>query len=105
MSAEDEVKIMALSAEYERHLHAMQSGVKAKMEARPARDLPTDLKHLRVGVNSAMVNNLAVVRLLVDKGIITDLEFQEALTNAMREEKELYEKELSEMLNVKITLA
>lgn len=100
-----EEKIIAeLRAEYERHLHGMQSGVKAMMEAQP-RPLADELKHLRVGINSAMVNDLALVRILMAKGVLSALEYSEAMTVAMREEKEGYERQVGELYATKVTLA
>jgi hypothetical protein len=81
--------------------HAMQSGVAAKMERDPSETKP---KHLRVGVNSAMVENSALVRLLISKGILTEEEWAQALADGMEDEVRLYEQWLSEKLGTTITL-
>ena len=47
---------------YVKAAHAMQSGVAVCMERGTAETTP---KHLRVGVNSAMVNDAAIARLLI----------------------------------------
>ena len=71
--------------------HAMQSGVALKMNRDPK---DTNPKHLRVGLNSAMVSNGALVELLISKGLITEGEMFEALADKMEEEVRLYESEL-----------
>lgn len=75
-------------ARYVAAAHAMQSGVAVKMQHDPAETTP---KHLRVGVNSAMVEHSALTLLLVDKGVITEAEYYTALADAMEREAKLYE--------------
>lgn len=79
----------------------MQSGVAFKMAENPSETSP---KHLRVGVNSAMVETSAIVKLLVEKKIITQDEFAEALTAGMNAEADRYEVELTALLGRKVTL-
>lgn len=83
--------------------HAMQTGV-AVMQSRDSRE--TEPKSLRVGVNSAMVDTAAIVRLLVQKGIFTMREFDEVLTDQMNLEAESYEIRVRDALGgeKKITL-
>lgn len=69
--------------------HAMQTGVAYVMHGTQGR-AETDPKHLRVGVNNALVQQSAVVKLLFSKGIITELEYWEAVATAMEEEAERY---------------
>lgn len=76
---------------YSEAAHAMQTGVAATMLRDPKETSP---KHLRVGVNSAMVETSAIVRLLVAKGVFTLPEFTAILTSQMNEEVEKYEAEL-----------
>lgn len=80
--------------------HAMQSGVAAVIE----RHGYEDPKHTRVGINSAMVEHASLVRLLIDKGIITEDEYLDALIVTSTEEKERYEARLSAELGSKVTL-
>lgn len=87
----DEIK-----AECEELTHAMQSGVAMMMNFDPAETNP---KHLRVGVNSALVNCGALAGLLIDKFIITEREYYTALRDKMQEEVESYKKLLSARLN------
>lgn len=90
---------------WERHraaAHAMQAGVAMEMNISPG---PTSPKHLRVGINSALVDQGALAKLLVDKGVITSLEYAEACATMMEGEKERYEKDLSEYFGRPVTLA
>ena len=72
--------------------HAMQSGVASKMEYD---DRETQPKHLRVGVNSALVSNGALVALLIDKGVFTQAEYEAKLNEYMEQEVKRYEVDLS----------
>ncbi len=90
-----------LAEEMQALQHAMQSGIKMLMEYEI---ISTDPKHLRTGVNSALVFNATVVNLLVEKGIITREEYIEATVKDLRAEVKMYEKEISEHLGYNITL-
>lgn len=81
--------------------HAMQSGVAMEMQ-RGARN--TEPKHVRVGVNSALVDSSALAELLIAKGVITHDEYAEALAAGMEREVSTYEQRLSEQLGTNITL-
>lgn len=86
---------------YEQALHAMQSGVKAKMSLD---DHEVDPKHLRVGNNSAHVTDKALAQLLIDKGLMTLEEYKEAVRKAMIDEVDMYERELTRFYGKPITL-
>jgi hypothetical protein len=88
-------------ARYRAAAHAMQTGVAMTMTTRPA---ATEPKHLRVGINSAMVEASALVRILITKGILTEHEWYTALADAMEEEQTLYERDLSTHHGRTITL-
>ncbi len=60
----------------EKALHAMQTGVEMMMQKGHKETLP---KHLRVGVNSAMIDSAAVASLLIEKGVFTEEEYYERL--------------------------
>jgi len=95
---------MSLEQDRERYrsaMHAVQSGVAAKMEYDGAETSP---KHLRVGVNSTMVEHSALVGLLLRKGVITEAEFYAALADAAEAEQRLYESWLSERTGAAIRL-
>lgn len=83
-------------------LHAMQSGVATEMQYHSA---PTEPKHLRVGINSAMSDHQALAKLMIDKGIITMAEYEKAIADAMEAEVRRYEIHLLELLGMKVTLA
>jgi hypothetical protein len=75
--------------------HAMQSGVAMKMNYDHSDTQP---KHLRVGINSAMCDHAALARLLMEKGLITEAEYMQAIEEEMAREVKRYEAWLSEHL-------
>ena len=80
-------------ARYSAAAHAMQTAVAVKMQHDTKETQP---KHLRVGINSALVNAGGLVTLLMDKGIITREEYYSAMADAMERESEQYRQELIE---------
>jgi hypothetical protein len=75
--------------------HGMQTGVKVEM-ARDGHLDDTRLgavspKHLRVGVNTAKVDQAALAGLLMAKGLITEEEYLTALAEGMEREHRRYE--------------
>lgn len=90
-----------LGKEYLLHAHAMQAGVAMTMNYDGSETTP---KHLRVGINTAMSDHGALVKLLIDKGIITELEYMTVLRDFMKSEAQGYEKKLSERLGTTIHL-
>lgn len=96
MAKTNEQKIQAANERYNSAAHAMQTGVAALMGAGDEQELQvTGPKHLRVGVNSAMVNQDALVRLLIANGIISDVEYFEALADAMERERDAYQERVN----------
>jgi len=91
-----------LLQEYMRQAHRMQAGVAFQMEV-PG-DLSTTPKHLRVGVNAAQRDHASLGKLLVEKGIITEEEYLQALVNGMKEEADAYEKEVQEYYGPRVKL-
>ena len=87
---------------YEEACYAMQAGVGLREKLGGSNE--TTPKHLRVGVNSAMVEHSALARLLIAKGVITEAEYRESLAEGMREEVALYERGLTEQLGKRVTL-
>jgi hypothetical protein len=81
--------------------HAMQSGV-AFDQAKGSRD--GEPKHLRVGINSAAASQEGLARLLIEKGLITEAEYTEAIRQAMVREVERYEHYLATVYGIKVTL-
>jgi hypothetical protein len=98
----DEERIAQLTEEYKQLAHAMQSGVATEMHLPYTKQ--TDPKHLRVGVNSAMVDAGALAGLLIRKGIITELEYVQAIRDGMAAEVEAYQQRLTEYYGRPITL-
>ena len=87
---------------YFKAAHGMQAGVAMEMNYQSG---PTEPKHLRVGVNTAMVDHAGLVGLLIKKGIITQEEYELAICEAMEAEHKRYEKHISDILGgVEITL-
>lgn len=91
-----------LRNEYRRLLHAVQSGVALKLQADPNDASP---KHLRVGVNSALIDTSSMARLLISKGVITEREYLGALVDGIRREVGSYEAELLARFGIVVKLA
>ena len=96
-------RLEVLTLRWHAAAHAMQSGVAMEMND-PDRASSTEPKHLRVGINTALVDHGSLVRLLIAKGVITDVEYHQAITEGMEAEKESYERRLTEKHGRKITL-
>jgi hypothetical protein len=75
-------------------VHAMQTGVTFAIKKDPSQ---IELKHLRVGINSAMCGEAAVARLLIEKGIFTLEEYEEAQRLEMIREVERYKRLLENL--------
>lgn len=92
---------------YTAAMHAVQTGIAYIME----KDLTeTQPKHLRVGISSSMVTELAVAELLIAKGIFTGDEYEKALADAAEREVGLYAERVNSLYvpegsPTKITLA
>lgn len=89
--AAEPAELDALRQEYLGLLHAMQTGVAMMLQQDPTSGSP---KHLRVGVNSAKAEQGGLVRLLVSKGVISELEYYRAMVEAARAEVAAYERDL-----------
>jgi len=88
---------------YTQAAHAMQSGVAMMMNYNDSHEP----KHLRVGVNSAMIETSALVKLLIDKGLITYEEWAKVLADFMEAEVVSYERQINNVMGnppTKITL-
>jgi hypothetical protein len=111
--AEEKSELEQYQERYAVAAHAMQSGVKATMQMENAAglDAPDSIfesahspKHLRVGVNSMMVDSSALALLLIEKGVITKLEYAKAIAEGMENEVKCYEESLTHYYGRKITL-
>lgn len=104
MTPEDEARVAVAAARWHAATHAMQSGVASEM-ALPGRHADLEPKHLRVGVNTALRDHASLVELLVEKGIITEVEYVEAIADGMETEQHMYEQRLTEQLGKPVKLA
>jgi hypothetical protein len=75
---------------YAAAMHAMQTGVALKMNYDQKETSP---KSLRVGVNSALVSNGALAKLLIDKGLITLDELESELADMAERDATSYQDE------------
>lgn len=82
-------------------MHSVQSGVAAKMTVHPNE---VDPKHLRTGVNSALINVSALANLLMKMGVITEEQYMQAIADGAEQEKARYEEWLSEYYGTAIQL-
>lgn len=89
-------------ARYRAACHAMQSGVAGSHALGSTDGSP---KHLRVGVNVALTDHGSLVKLLFDKGVITQDEYEKAVADGMEAEVKRYEAHLEETTGAKVTLA
>ncbi len=95
-----------LQRRYEVAAHAVQAGVAMELNDSP----PTisasaaSPKMLRTGVNMAMIEHGALVRVLIAKGLFTELEYFEELVKGVEDEQRLYEERLSARYGGKIKL-
>ena len=78
---------------YRDAVHAMQAGVSAIMACGSSE---ADPKHLRVGVNNALVEGGVLTKLLIDKGAFTEEEYFEALLEGVEAEVAKYKEKLKE---------
>lgn len=60
---------------YAAAVHGIQTAILFEMEKAGELQAGTTHKHLRVGVNSAMINDHAVATLLIAKGVFTQEEY------------------------------
>lgn len=83
--------------------HAIQTGVMVThTHVDPGDGSP---KHLRTGINLRAVENSALARLLIRKGIINKAEWAEALIAGMEEEVNGYQDRLTAHFGKPVTLA
>lgn len=99
----NEEREAAATARWQAAAHGMQSGVAYEQNI-PSRYAATTPKHLRVGVNTALVDHAALVELLIGKGIISRVEYLEAIADGMEAEVKRYEASIEKEAGVKVTL-
>lgn len=86
--------------------HAVQAGVAMEMNDDPPTNSgsPVSPKMLRTGINMAMVEHGALVRVLIAKGLFTEAEYFAELVKGVEDEQRQYEERLSARYHAKITL-
>lgn len=111
--SDEERRLMGLEFEYRRAMHGVQSGVAMcqtigiNTSCSPLESdigIGQHIKHLRTGIDSAMVNDAALVELLIKKGVITREEYFVSLVEQAEQEKKRYEDILSRHFQKNITL-
>jgi hypothetical protein len=85
-------------------MHAVQTGVMYDIERHGLSGAAADPKHLRTGINSAIVNDAALARLLIAKGVFTEEEYAAAVTVEANREAGRYEEKLTAAYGRKINL-
>ena len=73
------------------HQHRMQAGIGVMLSQDGEAETP---KHVRVGINTALVETGVLGRLLIDKGIITELEYFALIRDGYKAEADGYEEKL-----------
>lgn len=116
MATQDEVKAaekialqcLQLKEQNAALCHAIQTGVKFDMQFSEELDFrcaSVEPKHLRTGVNIAMCELGAIARLLMEKSVITEVEYWTAINKALSEEVDRYQHNLSVKIGRKVTIA
>lgn len=88
-------EVLELLREYARLNHAMMTGIGYDLEYNPQQ---AEDKHVRSGINSALVSHSALAKLLMAKGLITELEYWQAVIKELRNEVKSYEDKLESIL-------
>lgn len=76
---------------YENAMHAIMTGVGYVQTFDPNE---RDVKHLRTGINSALISNGALTRLLIDRGIFTEEEWYKTLADVAEHDVKTYQEML-----------
>jgi hypothetical protein len=98
-------RIQELQSEYYLLLHAVQSGVKTLIEHEGLGDTSfAGPKHLRVGIDSSIIQTSALATLMMRKGLITEEEYWETQVEFFRNEVTSYEERLSQLMGGKVSL-
>lgn len=87
---------------YERAAHGVQTGVALEIESGGTAASP---KHLRTGLDLRAADHEGLVRLLLDKGFITEAEYEEAIIQATERERDRYQAAIALRLGRPVTLA
>ena len=94
---------------YQQLLHSVQSGIAAQMgyaDLHNTQHTGTEPKHLRVGIDSTKCEFAALVELLIELGVIPDMEtLTQKFNKYLQRDVEDHEKSLSEKHGTTIRLA
>lgn len=90
-SHQDDDAVLEMQNRYTAAMHAVMTGVAAMMTFDSTETSP---KNLRVGTNSAILQTSALTKLLIDKGLITELEWWTTLAEFAENEVAIYQKAL-----------
>src|SRR5690606_4729269 len=93
MDAEQKARLVALQHRIEDAQHRIEAG--AGMEMALSMQNASTPKHLRTGVDSALVFNGALIALLIEKGVFTQEEYYTVAAGMMEEEVRRYETRIS----------
>lgn len=99
---DDQARIAAANQRYRAAAPGVQTGIAMEMESGDATE--TTPKHLRVGVDLRAVDHQALAELLIEKGLITQVEYHERLADCAERERAARERRLSARLHSTITL-
>lgn len=93
-------------------LHAVQTGIASILAfdtAAAGGQLPAESeaspKHLRVGASNAIISNGALLKALMDKGILTEDEFLDCYIKLLEEEVQSYEMQMEQRIGRKVSLS
>jgi len=106
----DQEKIANAQERYLRAAHAVQTGVLMILE-KETPGIPENFvraasgpKHLRTGLEMRAADHAGLVKLLLAKGVFTELEYTEAMADAAEEEKVRYEQRVTEVIGQTVSL-
>jgi hypothetical protein len=94
-------KVAEHKVRFETAMHAVMTGVGYAIVKDPKH---RDPKQNRTGLNSALLGQGAIAKLLIDKGVFTEEEYWNELANFAEAEKKTYEDLLSELFGTVIVL-
>ncbi|MCW2317267.1 hypothetical protein M2322_002826 [Rhodoblastus acidophilus] len=86
----DKAELKMLLDRYDAAAHRVQTGIAFMMGTHDYK--ATEPKHLRVGVDLTKADQGSLARLLVEKGVITEKEYVEAMVKGMEAEADNYAK-------------
>ena len=91
---------MTMDQRYRKALHKMQSAIAWLIHHSDGQYKGASPKHLRVGINSLKAEQAALAHMLIERGLFTLKEYQEAMTVALEHEAESNCDDARAMLNL-----